>query len=227
MRCPFLILPVLTLLELAACTPVRTVYDENGNVVSDEPGGEKDLMATFEKRFDAAFSEQKTKDGVPMTTSSKVSAYQRDLDEARRIDKTFSTGTFDTGSRLGLRDSSYDAAAKRFQTGKSDISRTTNSMYSTALRPDFMNETHGISHNQRYAGASSTDRSQLEGLSRNDRSKSFSLTDYEPYTTDTESGYIETRRHKTKEPVIMDKQDYYRQFRGGLKGILGTDNPTP
>ena len=216
-------LPVL-LLGLVACTPVRTVYDENGNVVQDdEPGGEKDLMSTFEKRFDAAFSEQKTKDGVPMTTSSKVSPFQRDLDNARKIDKPFSTGRFDTGSRLDLRNDGFAGAAKRFNTGKDGISKTANTMYSTDLRPDFMNESHGISHNQRFAGASSADRSYMEGITRNDRSESFSLTDYEPYTTSTENGYIENRRNKTRQPVIIDKQDYYRQFRGGLKGILGTD----
>lgn len=216
------------LLGLAACTPVRTVYDAQGNEVKDdEQGGEKDLMTTFEKRFDAAFSEQKTKDGVPMTTSSRVSPFQRELDEARKINKTFSTGRFDAGNRLDLRDDGFSGASKRFNTGKDGISKTTNSMYSTDLRPDFMNESHGISHNQRFADASHANRSHLEGLTRNDRSESFSLTDYEPYTTATESGYIETRRNKTRQPTIMDKQDYYRQFRGGIKGLLGTDNNSP
>ena len=224
MRYTFLILPVLALLGLAACTPVRTVYDENGNVVSDEPGGEKDLMATFEKRFDAAFSEQKTKDGVPMTTSSKVSAYQRDLDEARRIDKTFSTGSFDTGSRLGLRDSSYDATSKRFQTGKDAISKTSNAMYSTALRPDFMNESHGISHSQRYRGASTADRSGMEGIARNDRSETYHLTDSEPYTTAQSNNYVEHRRNKSEQPTIIHYQDYYRQHINSVRQLLGRDN---
>ena len=67
---------LLALLCCSACTPVRTVYDSMGNEVNEEEnGGEKDLMSTFEKRFDAAFSEQKTTDGVPQTTSSKVSAF--------------------------------------------------------------------------------------------------------------------------------------------------------
>ena len=99
---------LLALLCCSACTPVRTVYDSMGNEVNEEEnGGEKDLMSTFEKRFDAAFSEQKTTDGVPQTTSSKVSAFQRDLDEARRMDKSFSTGSFDTGKQLDLKDSGF------------------------------------------------------------------------------------------------------------------------
>ena len=98
-------LTLALLLCCTACTPVRTVYDEHGNVVKDDDdgGGEKDLMSTFEKRFDAAFSEQKTKDGVPQTTSSKVSPFQRELDDARRIDKPYATGSFDTGKHLDLR----------------------------------------------------------------------------------------------------------------------------
>lgn len=228
MRCPF-ILAVISM-GLVACTPVRTVYDSQGNVVEDddEPGVEKDLMTTFEKRFDAAFSEKKTKDGVPMTTSSKVSSFQRELDDARKIDKTYSTGRFDTGSRLNWREDGYSAATKRFNSGKEEIARTGNSMYSTDLRPDFMNESHGISHSQQFAGASRTNRSTLEGMTSNERGEYFHLSDYSPYTTNTESGYIESRRDKTEQPTIIDHKDYYRQFRGGLKGLLGTDNaPTP
>lgn len=224
MRCLSLLPAFILLLVCTACTPVRTVYDAHGNVVDDEPGGEKDLMSTFEKRFDAAFSEQKTKDGVPMTTSSRVSSFQRDLDDARRIDKSFSTGRFDTGARLDLMDERHSALSKRFDPGKGDISKNSHSLFSTGLRPDFMNESHGISHSQRFAGAGRDDRSQLEGRYRDDRGKSVYLTDDEPFTTSEESGYIETRRNKTKQPVIMDKEDYYRQFRGGIKGLLGTDN---
>ncbi len=217
------VLYFLLLLGCAACTPVRTVYDSQGNVVKEdeEPGGEKDLMSTFEKRFDAAFSEKKTQDGVPMTTSSKVSPFQQELDNARKINKTFSTGNFDTGSRLDLRGDSFAGAAKRFNTGKDGIAKAENAMYSTDLRPDFMNESHGISHSQRYK-TDSSQRSSMEG--RTVSTSNYWLDNDEPYTTSTESGYIETRRNKAGQPTIIDHKDYYRQFRGGLKGLLGTEN---
>ena len=218
------ILPVL-LLGLVACTPVRTVYDENGNVVNeDEPGGEKDLMSTFEKRFDAAFSEQKTKDGVPQTTSSKVSSFQRELDEARRIDKPYATGSFDTGKHLDLRDKSYGDSSRRFFSGKDGIEKKASSMYSTDLRPDFMNESHGISFSDRYAGASHDDRSDLEGRTRDDRSKTHYLTDYEPYNTGQSNSYTEHRRNKTPQPTIINYQDYYRQHKNSVRQLLGRDN---
>ena len=125
-------LPLALLLCCTACTPVRTVYDEQGNVVKDDDtGGEKDLISTFEKRFDAAFSEQKTKDGVPQTTSSKVSSFQRELDDARRIDKAYATGSFDTGKHLDLREDGFAGASKRFSTGKDGIEKTANTMYSS------------------------------------------------------------------------------------------------
>ena len=98
LRRPATLLMLLAMLGCTACTPVRTVYDSQGNEVKDdEPGGEKDLMSTFEKRFDNDFSEKKNADGVPVTTSGKVSSFQRELDNARKIDKPFATGNFDTG----------------------------------------------------------------------------------------------------------------------------------
>lgn len=220
-------LPLVLLLCCTACTPVRTVYDSQGNEVKndDDGGGEKDLMSTFEKRFDATFSEHKTKDGVPQTTSSKVSSFQRELDDARRIDKPFSTGSFDTGRHLDLREDGFAGASKRFTSGKDGIEKTTNTMYSSDLRPDFMDESHhGISFSDRYAGADHDDRFSQEGRTRDDRSKTHYLTDYEPYTTDQSNSYTEHRRHKTPQPTIIDHQEYYRRHRNSVRQLLGRDN---
>lgn len=220
-------LPLVLLLCCTACTPVRTVYDSQGNEVKDDDdgGGEKDLMSTFEKRFDATFSEHKTKDGVPQTTSSKVSSFQRELDDARRIDKPFSTGSFDTGRHLDLREDGFAGASKRFTSGKDGIEKTTNTMYSSDLRPDFMDESHhGISFSDRYAGADHDDRFSQEGRTRDDRSKTHYLTDYEPYTTDQSNSYTEHRRHKTPQPTIIDHQEYYRRHRNSVRQLLGRDN---
>lgn len=221
-----LTLALLALLCCSACTPVRTVYDSMGNEVNEEEnGGEKDLMSTFEKRFDAAFSEQKTADGVPQTTSSKVSSFQRDLEDARRMDKSFSTGSFDTGKQLDLRESGFAGAGKRYASGKDGIEKTVNSLYSTDLRPDFMNESHGISHSTRYTGADASNRSSLEGLSTGARSQSFYLAGETPYNTSQQgSSYVEHRRDKTQQPTIINYQDYYRQHRNSVRQLLGRDN---
>lgn len=221
-----LVIPALGALFLSAgCTAVRTVYDSQGNEIKDdEQGGEKDLMSTYEKRFDAAFSEQKNKEGVPQTTSSKISSFQQELDDARRIDKPFAAGRFDTGKHLDLRDSGFAGADKQFATDKSGIERTVNSMYSTDLRPDFMNESHGISHERSYSGASRNIRSQLEGFAADGMDKTHHLTDYEPYTTNSESNYVEHRRNKTKQPVIIDYRDYYQRHKNSVRQLLGRDN---
>ncbi len=217
-------LALSAILACASCTPVRTIYDDQGNIVKDEPGGEKDLVSTFEKRFNDSFSEHKTQDGVPQTTSSKVSSFQRQLDDARRIDKPFATGDFDTGKTLDLRSDGFAGAAKRFDSGKDGIERTANSMYSTDLRPDFMNDSHGISHSNRYQGADKDSRSTMEGMALNDRSKSHYLSDSIPYSTNQSNHYVEGRRNKTEQPTIMNYQEYYRQHRNSVRQLLGRDN---
>ncbi len=225
LRRPATLLLLLALLGCTACTPVRTVYDSQGNEVKDdEPGGEKDLMSTFEKRFDNDFSEKKNADGVPVTTSGKVSSFQRELDNARKLDKPFATGSFDTGRQLDLRDDSFNGGSKRFDTGKDDIARTGNDMFSTDLRPDFMNESHGINHSQRYRGASTADRSSLEGIARNDRDETYHLTDHVPYTTAQSNNYVEHRRNKSGQPTIIHYKDYYRQHINSVRQLLGRDN---
>lgn len=221
-RCALLALSGL--LACVSCTPVRTIYDDQGNIVKDEPGGEKDLVSTFEKRFNDSFSEHKTQDGVPQTTSSKVSSFQRQLDDARKIDKPFATGSFDTGRQLDLRSNGFDGSGKRFDSGKDGIERTANSMYSTDLRPDFMNDSHGISHSNRYKGADKASRSSLEGLARDDRSQSHYLSDSIPYSTTQSNNYVEGRRNKTEQPTIMNYQEYYRQHRNSVRQLLGRDN---
>ena len=219
------ILIATSLFICPGCTPVRTVYDEQGNVVTDdEPGGEKDLASTFEKRFDAAFSEKKTQDGVPMTTSSKVSSFQRELDDARRIDKPYATGSFDTGRKLDLRDDGFAGAGKRFTSGKGDIEKATNSMYSTDLRPDFMNDSHGISRSQHYAGARQDARSSLEGRTLDERSRTHYLPDTIPYTREQQNNYVENRRNQAKQPTIIDYQEYYRRHKNSVRQLLGRDN---
>lgn len=220
------ILALLALLCCSACTTVRTVYDSQGNEVKDDdtPGVEKDLMSTFEKRFETDFSEKKNADGVPVTSSSKVSSFQRELDNARKIDKPFATGSFDTGRHLDFRSDSFGDGGKRFNSGKDGIARTPNSMYSTDLRPDFMNDSHGISHSRHYNGASSADRSDMEGIARNDRSQTHHLTEDEPYSTGESNTYVEGRRNKTPQPDIIDYRDYYRQHIHSVRQLLGRDN---
>ena len=216
-------IPILLLAALlcgVGCTPIRTVYDSQGNEVKqdDSPGGEKDLMSTFEKRFNDSFKETKTQDGVPRTTSSKVSSFQRYLDDSRRDDTAFATGSFDTGKSLDLRDKSYGDSSRRFFSGKDGIEKKASSMYSTDLRPDFMNESRGISHSRRYLTPSES-TSRMQGDMARDDGQLFYLGDSaSSYQTDQESGYIETRRNKRGEPTIIPYRDYYRQNK-----MKGTD----
>lgn len=219
--CHRCLLPLLMGVLVVSCQSVRTVYDENGQVVKDdEPGGEKDLMSHFESQFNASFSESRTKDGVPQATSSKRSRFQKDIDEARRGDKEYITGAFGGVERKdSLRTISFSGADKDFAGGKSYTGLKT-SPISRDLRPDFMNESHGISHSDSFMDHSS--RSQAEGAVADGAGRIYS-TDASEYQTSQESGYIESRRTRTPEPRIMDYRDYYRKTIEETRTMLGRD----
>ncbi len=209
------------LLCCSGCTPVRTVYDEQGNLVKDdEPGGEKDLMSVYEKKFNNDFVVKKTKDGVPQTTSNKVSSFQRDLNKARSSKEKFSTKVFDTGKKSDLRDKSFGGANKTFDPGGKAIERNTNSMFARDMRPDFMNETHGISHNNRYREG--MNRFHMEGKTM--QTSTYYNNTTAPFSREEQSTYFEMRRNKSEQPQIIDHQEYYRQHKQGIRDLLGRDN---
>ena len=80
---------------LGACTPVRTVYDKYGEEVKESDGAtQSDLNSRFEKEFESAFMEKKGKDGVPQTSSNRVSSFQKQLDESRKIQDEYHTKSY-------------------------------------------------------------------------------------------------------------------------------------
>lgn len=204
---------LLTSLLLCACQSVRTVYDENGNVVEDREGANiTDLHSHLEGQWDSSFSEQKGEHGVPTAQSHKVSSFQKDLDASKRMDKEFSTTMFGDATKSnnlrskvagGIRDSQYAGAGASY-----DVSRS--APYGTDMRPDFMNDSHGISHSSRYADDAT--RSSLEDtapLSIRDRMYS---TTSDVYSSDETSNYVEHRRNKSGQPQIIDFRDYAQKF---------------
>ena len=216
------LLPVVCCMLLGACQTVRTVYDENGQEVrEDDSGGEKDLMSHFESQFNASFSETRNKDGVPQATSTKRSRFQKDIDEARRNDAEFVTGAFGGVERQdSLRSITFSGADQDF-TGRKPYEGLKTSAISRDLRPDFMNESHGISHSDTYMNHSQ--RSSADGVSTDMSGRVFS-TDASEFQTSRQSGYIESRRNRTPEPRIMDYRDYYRKTIEETRTMLGRDN---
>lgn len=216
------LLPLACCLLLGACQTVRTVYDENGQEVrDDDAGGEKDLMSHFESQFNAAFSETRNKDGVPQATSTKRSRFQKDIDEARRNDTEFVTGAFGGVERQdSLRTITFSGADRDF-TGRKTYDGLKTSSISRDLRPDFMNESHGISHSDSFMDHSA--RSSVEGTATDVSGRVFS-TDASEFQTSRQSGYIEGRRNRTPEPRIMDYREYYRKTIEETRTMLGRDN---
>ncbi|MGN0837033.1 MAG: hypothetical protein ACI4OS_06285 [Akkermansia sp.] len=216
------LLPALAALcALSACHSVRTVYDANGKVVEEHDGAtESDLNARLEGEFNAAFSEEK-KNGVPTATSRRVSRFQKALDEAQREDKVFATGSFKDGKQLSLRDESFTGRDKRFVSEGQRRDKESREAYSRELRPDFMNESHGISSSQRYGADSAARRGAAT-----DETQDFA-TVYATHAAaeqrDTPAAYIEERRHKTPQPTIIDSRDYYRQSIRSTRSLLGRD----
>lgn len=212
----------LSFVALCACKSVRTVYDEFGLEVdtSQSTGGEKDFTTHMEKKFSAAFSEQKNSQGVPQAVSNRVSSYQKELRDSKRLDKEFGTKRYD-GASKDMYTMSFAGAGKKYGV-KEAYTGGRGSAVAKDLHPDFASSSRGIySPADTYAGA--TSRSGLEGVRSPGAGRSYS-THESHYTRDTESGYFETRRNYTPPPKVMSKGEYYQKSIQDTRSLLGRDN---
>lgn len=219
------ILPLtLCLFALPACQTVRTVYDLNGNEVK-EHSGERSLEAYMQDTFDSEVTRSKNKDGVPESTSSKVSRYQKDIDAARKSDKTFSTSAFGGTKAFSGSERDFRDANKKFDTGAPFGGTFRNSAYSTDLRPAFMSDTKGVFSRDDAANISSANRAEQDGRAYDDFSPAHTYsTGYSSdVSRDITSGYFESRKDKTKKPRIFSHQDYYRKTIRETRTMLGRD----
>lgn len=219
-----LTIATLCLFALPACTTVRTVYDDQGNEVKERPAGERSLEDYMSETFDKEVTRKKNEEGVPESSSNKVSRYQRDIDAARKSDKTFSTGTFSGTGVFSGADRNFRGAGKKFDTGK-PYAGTYNSAYSTDLRPDFMSDTKGIYSRDDAYGVSTADRAAQDGQPYDDFSPSHTYgTGYsDDISRQDTSGYFESRREKFGKPRIISHQDYYRKTISETRSMLGRD----
>ena len=214
------VLPALLFLTLGACESVRTVYDANGNVVEDKPAGqESDLASHFQKQFGESFSEKKGDSGVPQSISSRVSSFQKDIDEARGTgtDKQFATKGFSGSKSYDAISSKFADAGKSFSGSDKQFGRKESSMASTDMRPDFMNESHGISHSSRYGGDSK--RSGAEGRESSQGDMRYA-TNTSRYNNAGPDGYMEERRNNSPEPEIIHYRDYQEKTINETKGFI-------
>lgn len=203
------LLPILLACTLGACESVRTVYDANGNVVEErEPGGERDLSAHFQKQFGESFSEQKGASGVPQTISNRRSSFQKDIDEARRNDKEYATKAFGDVRRNDALSKAFSGSGKAYEGSGRYLDRKMSAMASTDMTPDFMNETHGISHSSRYSGADRRSTAEGSSLPGGDRRFATQSSRYDKAGGD---GYIDSRRDKTPEPEITHYRDFQQK----------------
>ena len=214
----------LAVLALASCESVRTVYDENGKVVKETNGArERSLNDYFEEEFDSRFSEKKNKDGVPEAASAKVSRYQKDIDAARRNDKSYATGTYNPGG-------TSDYAGKKYSdTRNSDVRDTrydgthSNTTFSRDTRPDFMNDSRGLSATDNpYRGSHADTRNASEGVAHNARDTRYRTPEGNISTSETNS-YVEGRREKWGKPSIISSREYYRRTIEDTRTMLGRD----
>lgn len=205
-------------LLLCSCESVRTVYDEYGNEVKErEPGKETDLMARFEERIDASFKRQKNDQGVMQAVSSRVSSYQKALDEARGTEERYATTKFAGVTKDESFSKRYDASKQ--YTGIKSYKEVKESSYSTDQTPDFLNKYAGIAH-ESYKEETKRFSSESERVVGMEKQYS---TQASRYTRDTQSGYIESRRDNTPPPDIYNYKDYYNKEVFNTRAILGRD----
>lgn len=211
------------MLMMSACESVRTVYDEGGNVVEEQEssGGETDLSARLEKQFNSSFSTKKTEDGVPLSVSNKVSRYQRDIDESRRMEKDFHTEAFG-GAKEDFYTMSFAGADKSFTPAEA-YSGGLGKRIERDLHPDFATPSRGIfgtddlfaEHDRRASG---------EGSSFGDAARVYGGTHRSVYSREASSGYVETRRDRTPPPRIISRDQYQRKTIDETRALLGRDN---
>ena len=212
------------LLLFCACETVRTVYDENGNVVDpDAPsGGEGDISSRLEKQFANSFSEKKNDQGVPQAVSNKVSRYQQDLDASSRLDKEYSAGryagaegsydsiSFSDGKKIyGVKDAYTDAMGKRIDKD---------------LHPAFAEASRGVyATEDSYSAAGAGARAYQEGAQSPLDGRSYA-TEESYYSRDMKSGYIESRIENARQPRVMTRDQYYRKSIDQTRALLGRDS---
>ncbi len=221
MKCPFLIPALLAGLLLPACEPVRTIYDEGGNIVKPQEGDgaqESDLFAAFEKRFDESFSEKRNAQGVPEATSRRVSGFQKELESARNTDSPYRTKAYGALKEDDSRSRSF-TGTKIYAGGKVYAGSRTESAISRDMRPDFMNESRGIAHSE-YEGE--LGRSALEGVHTDACGRTYG-THASSYKREQESGYFESHRHDTPAPPIYNYRDRQTRDIMNIRHILGRD----
>ncbi len=214
------IVPLLACL-LAACQSVRTVYDEGGNVVKPDGDGatETDLFSAYEKRFNESFSEKKNKEGVPETTSHRVSGFQKELDNARKLDTPYSTKAF---GGVEESDASHKlfGGTKVYNANKEYGGSGVQSAITRDMRPDFMNGNRGLAHKDYVGGL--TERSSSEGTHADMFSGTYS-TNESRYRREQESGYFESHRNDTPAPPIIDHRSQQTKEIMNVRNILGRD----
>lgn len=216
---------LLPVFLLCACTPVRTVYDKYGDEVKESEGAtQSDLNSRFEKEFESAFMEKKGKDGVPRTSSDRVSSFQRQLDESRKIQDEYHTKAYGAVRENNSRSVIYSGAGvdSRYSADSDRREKDRKMAYGSDMRPDFMNPTHGISHSTRY-GVDSSNRSSMDGMTGPGYHDSVYSTSESEYATSDSSGYVEGRRNKTPQPDITNFREYYRRSIESTRELLGRD----
>lgn len=219
----WLILPVLL---LSACESVRTVYDRDGREVEEHEGAtQSDLTSRFQGEFNAAFRENRDANGVPQATSGRVSSFQSALDNSRRNNNEYLTQEYGAATRNDSRNVIYAGSNARYAGEDNRRERERRMAYGNNLRPDFMNETHGISHSQRY-GPDASSRSSMDGVAASRAAGSSSYSGQSAGYSHTDSNsYVENRRNKTPQPQITNFREYYRQTINSTRSLLGRDNP--
>lgn len=211
------------LLLLCACESVRTVYDEFGNEVKESKtgGGEKDLTAHMEEKWNNSFSEKKNDQGIPQAVSNRVSSFQKDLDDASGTGKQFFTKSYGGVSTNEAYAVSYAGAGKKFGV-KEAYTGGDRGRIDKDLHPAFATAGKGVySTADSYARAGS--RYAQEGAGNVAADRSFP-TNESFYNGQAESGYFESRRESMPAPRVMSRGEYYQKSVEETRMMLGRDD---
>ena len=211
------------LLGLCACESVRTVYDEFGNEVKEKEsgGGEKDLSAHLEEKWNNSFSVKKNDQGIPQAVSNRVSSFQKDLDEAGGTSKQFFTKNYDGAERSDVYSMNFAGADKKYGV-KEAYTGGMGERIDKELHPAFASSGKGIySTADSYARADS--RYAREGVSSPSADSRYA-TQESFYNGQEEHGYFESRRESMPAPRVISRGEYYQKSIEETRMMLGRDD---
>ncbi len=205
---------VSCVLFTVSCESVRTVYDEDGQLVKERKPGEN---SSLEDRFTGGFDTKKNALGVEEANSKKVSSFQAAIDSSRDAssESSFQGLSYGKKETMDIRDKSFIESMSSFAGNKS-VKDSSKSAYTPDDVPAFMKGGRGITP-ESYAGSSKKSSAGERVYNTGEAyERVMSST-----STGQRSGYFESKPEAQK--TVYSQEEYAQKTIEDTRGMLQRD----